>query len=214
LEHALQAAYLASTDKLLIELSQAKEPIQMPIVELDESKYEIMDAITQTEKHALANPTSIDRDTVIVAALLHDLGHICVKAGVPQMDTDGGPNVGVVNHEKIGADCCRDLGFSEEVVQLVESHVTSKRYLTHIEPIYLSKLASDSTRSLKFQGGPMTAEEARAFEQQEVGLCWKIKMRHWDDLAKTSGRVVPEFQYYRDLIVRVLKRNSAKFASQ
>ena len=44
------------------------------------------------------------------------------------------------------------IGFPEQVSLLVESHVTSKRYLTHIEPQYKAQLAADSTRSLIFQG--------------------------------------------------------------
>ncbi len=29
----------------------------------------------------------------------------------------------------------------------------------------------------------MTADEAKAYEQEAVGMCWKIKMRQWDDEA-------------------------------
>lgn len=168
------------------------------------------DNVTAAEAKALSNPSVVNRDDVIVAALLHDIGHICCIEDVPHMVGDGGPDVGVIDHEHIGGYCCQDLGFSEEVAQLVASHVTSKRYLTHIEPQYHAKLAADSTRSLTFQGGPMTGEEAVAYEQEEIGMCWKIKMRHWDDLAKTSGAQVPAFDTYRELIIRTLQNAQFK----
>ena len=141
------------------------------------------------------------RQTLVLAALFHDIGHICAPADAPHMDTDGGPDVGVVNHERIGADHLRALGFSEHVAILVESHVTAKRYLTFKAPEYLRALAADSTRSLRFQvdpcnasrptpcfrafqqrvpaaqGGPMNAEEAEVFESDGVSLAWKLRMR-------------------------------------
>ena len=45
------------------------------------------------------------------------------------MDTDGGPDVGVVDHEIVGKELLAVLGFSKFVTDLVESHVPSKRYL-------------------------------------------------------------------------------------
>lgn len=66
-------------------------------------------------------------EDVIVAAFLHDIGHICAPDDAPHMDTDGGKDVGVVDHESIGKELLQVLGFSTFVTDLVESHVPSKK---------------------------------------------------------------------------------------
>ena len=69
-------------------------------------------------------------DDVVLAAFLHDIGHICVSA-FPSNSMDG---FGIVDHEKIGADYLRNERFSQKVAKLVESHVAAKRYLTFKYP--------------------------------------------------------------------------------
>ena len=103
---------------------------------------------------------------VVVAALLHDIGHICAPDDAPHMDWDGGPDVGIVDHETVGGEFMRLLGFSDFVKELVESHVPAKRYLVAVDEDYAAGLAEDSKRSLMFQGGVMGQEEARAFESE------------------------------------------------
>ena len=84
--------------------------------------------VTQLE-HALqcaklAVDAGSDEETIL-AALLHDIGHLPAPDGFGQMG-----DVGVVDHETIGANYLRQVGFSEKIAQLVESHVAAKRYLT------------------------------------------------------------------------------------
>lgn len=162
--------------------------------------------VTQLE-HALqcaklATDAKSDAETVI-AALLHDIGHICAP-DAQQMTDD----IGVVDHEGIGADFLRARGFSEKVAQLVEAHVAAKRYLTATNPTYAARLSSASQETLKHQGGPMTVEEATAFEQDPL-FKEKLRMRQWDEQGKVPGWDVPPLESYRALVVRHLNRNAA-----
>lgn len=142
----------------------------------------IGEAISQIE-HASQGAQLAEKagheDEVILAAFFHDIGHICVKVGAE--DNMGG--YGVKSHEKIGADYLRERGFSEKMAQLVENHVQAKRFLTFKNPEYYRKLSLASKKTLEYQGGPMTAEEAATFEADPL-YALSLKMRAWDELAK------------------------------
>lgn len=116
-------------------------------------------------------------DEVVLAAFFHDIGHICGQGG----ENMGG--YGVVSHERLGADYLRQAGFSERMAKLVEYHVQAKRYLTFSQPDYYARLSEASRRTLGYQGGVMTVEEARAFEQDPL-CAVSLRMRHWDEQAK------------------------------
>ncbi|MDR8365854.1 phosphonate degradation HD-domain oxygenase [Pseudomonas sp. JL3] len=116
-------------------------------------------------------------DEVVLAAFFHDIGHLCAEGG----ESMGG--FGVVSHERLGADYLRRAGFSERMARLVEYHVQAKRYLTLKEPGYYERLSEASRRTLEYQGGVMSAEEAEAFECDP--LCEvSLRMRQWDERAK------------------------------
>lgn len=116
-------------------------------------------------------------DEVVLAAFFHDIGHLCAEGG----ESMGG--FGVVSHERLGADYLRRAGFSERLARLVEYHVQAKRYLTLREPGYYERLSEASRRTLEYQGGVMSAEEAVAFERDP--LCKvSLRMRQWDERAK------------------------------
>ncbi len=51
-----------------------------------------------------------------------------------------------------------------QVPHLIEGHVLAKRYFCFMDPTYRDGLSDGSKRTLAFQGGPMTAEEAAIFE--------------------------------------------------
>ena len=118
-------------------------------------------------------------DEVILAAFFHDLGHICVMNN--ENNNMGG--YGVKRHEQIGADFLREKGFPERVALLVENHVQAKRYLTFRDPDYYYQLSEASKKTLEYQGGVMTADEARVFELDPLFEV-SIRMRRWDELAK------------------------------
>ncbi|MCD7037607.1 HD domain-containing protein [Pseudomonas sp. MAFF 311095] len=124
----------------------------------------------------LAMAEGVD-DEVVLAAFFHDIGHLCGQGGE---NMDG---YGVVSHERLGADYLRRAGFSERMAKLVEYHVQAKRYLTFVQPDYYARLSEASRRTLAYQGGVMSAEEARAFEQDPL-CAVSLRMRHWDEQAK------------------------------
>jgi phosphonate degradation associated HDIG domain protein len=133
-------------------------------------------------------------DEVILAAFFHDLGHLLAFEGV----VDHMEGFGVVSHEKLGADLLRDAGFSERVASLVESHVEAKRYLTFKHSGYYNLLSEASKATLELQGGRMNHEEANAFESDPL-FDLKIKLRYWDDEAKSTESVGQLLTYYREL---------------
>ena len=126
---------------------------------------------------------------LLLAALLHDVGHLCF-ADAEQMD-----NVGTLEHEMLGADFLTALGFSRRVTSLVAGHVDAKRYLCAVEPDYFDALSPASVRSLELQGGLMLAEELEAFENGP-DFSAAVALRRWDEGAKISGAHTPDFAYY------------------
>jgi phosphonate degradation associated HDIG domain protein len=146
----------------------------------------------------LAEEEGYDEE-VILAAFLHDVGHISEAAnGENEMD-----GYGIKDHEAIGAEFLRGKGFSKKLARLVESHVEAKRYLTVREPGYYDQLSDASRRTLEYQGGPMTEEEAVAFEQYPL-FELIVKMRKWDEQAKIEHRPLPDLERYRDMMYRHL----------
>jgi gamma-butyrobetaine dioxygenase len=85
----------------------------------------------------------------------------------------------------------------------VRLHVAAKRYLCAVEPEYAAGLSEASRRSLDLQGGPMSAEEVRLFEQ-EPWFRSAVAVRRWDDAAKVPGLVVPGLEHYRPCLEAVL----------
>ena len=140
-------------------------------------------------------------DEIVLAAFLHDIGHICAAAYIHD-DMNG---FGVMNHEKIGASFLRKRGFGERLVMLVENHVSAKRYLTFKYPEYFDGLSEASKNTLVFQGGKMDVAEALSFEQDELFEEF-IQMRQWDELAKEENIPLQPLQYFRQLMIDYLER--------
>ncbi len=138
-------------------------------------------------------------DEEIIAALLHDIGHIWPDDGSVVT------GVGVVEHDRIGSEVLLGLGFSEGVAQIVAGHVAAKRYLVANDEEYASKLSEVSVESLRLQGGPMSAEESVLFSQAPWST-EKIRVRVWDDQAKTPGTPVSPLETYRDLLLNHLRK--------
>ena len=135
----------------------------------------------------------------IIAALLHDIGHIWPVEGRQVT------SVGVVEHDEVGAQALRELGFSDDVADIVSGHVAAKRYLVATDEAYAAKLSDVSVESLRLQGGPMSAEEVQDF-QRSPNWRSKVRVRTWDDRAKTPGADVPDLESYREMITAHLSR--------
>ena len=138
-------------------------------------------------------------EEVILAAFFHDIGHL-VEHIQPVEKMEG---VGVMDHERLGADFLRDNGFSERLCRLVQSHVEAKRYLTFRYPAYYNKLSEASKQTLLHQGGRMTEDEAMAFEKHPDQALF-IRLREWDDKAKETAIPLPPLQKYRAMAERHL----------
>jgi predicted HD phosphohydrolase len=85
----------------------------------------------------------------------------------------------------------------------VEYHVQAKRYLTFKEPGYYQRLSEASRRTLEYQGGVMTAEEAEAFERDPL-CAVSLLMRQWDEQAKEMWVPVLDLQMLKEKAGRLL----------
>lgn len=154
--------------------------------------------VTQLE-HALQTAMLAERegagDELITAALLHDLGHLLHNLGATP-SLQGVDDV----HQYRAVPFLRGL-FGDTVVDAIRLHVDAKRYLCATRPGYLAALSPDSGRSLALQGGVFSAAQAQAFIAQP-GAEVAVRLRVWDDLAKTGGLQTPPLSHYLKLARR------------
>jgi predicted HD phosphohydrolase len=129
-------------------------------------------------------------ESVVIASLLHDIGHFAHDTPQESM-----ADLGVIYHEWIGAKFVYEAGFSAEVAWLIGNHVDAKRYLAAKKPAYLKYISEASLGTLVFQGGPMTVSECLEFESlpmyREI-----LQVRTNDEKAKEVNLVVPFLTSY------------------
>ena len=137
---------------------------------------------------------------MVVAALLHDIGHLIDD--VPEDITDWTTDA---CHELVGS---RWLArrFAPEVFEPVRLHVPAKRYLCATDGGYFAKLSEASVATLKLQGGPMSAPETARFEGERFHK-EAVRLRRWDDQGKVAGLSTPELEHYRAMIDRLAIRD-------
>ena len=160
--------------------------------------------------HMLQTAEFAERDgatpELVAAALLHDIGHFGTDFAV---DSDDSPHKAMLSatqdhrHEEAGADLLESL-FGVDVAEPVRLHVSAKRYLCAIEPIYFDGLAETTRYTLNLQGGPMNSEEVQTFEAHSHAED-AAKLRRWDDMATHQGRKVPGLDHYQALLEKLLK---------
>ena len=129
----------------------------------------------------------------ILAAFLHDFGHLC--------ETESGDmgGYGTWDHEEVGAKTLRSWGFSEKITRLVANHVYAKRYLVSTDPLYFADLSPASKITLIKQGGLLSAEEQRDFEKDPL-FELHIALRRLDEQAKVEGKPVSDLTWLEDLM--------------
>lgn len=138
-------------------------------------------------------------DDLVVAALLHDVGHLLeLQAGTT------GPGDGDARHEAIGA-AYLDALFPPTVAQPIALHVRAKRYLCAVDGSYHDGLSHGSKRSLQRQGGPFDARQVAAFEALPAHEA-AVRLRRWDDQGKVDGLPVPELRSFSDRLRRLARR--------
>lgn len=122
-------------------------------------------------------------DETVVAALLHDVGHLLHLRGDA-----------IDPHERSGPAHLDGL-FPEAVLAPIALHVEAKRYLCAVEPGYATTLSAGSTASLQRQGGPMSAGEVVVFESTS-GWQAAVALRRWDDAGKLPDLDVPALAHH------------------
>lgn len=158
--------------------------------------------ISQLE-HALqaALMAEIERapDSMIVAALLHDVGHL-----LHDQDEDIAERGHDARHEELGERWLAGR-FAPDVTRPIALHVQAKRYLCAVDPDYRADLSQASALSLRLQGGPMVREECRAFEAQRFFRA-AVQLRRYDDAAKIVGVRDLDLSAYRQRILMESRR--------
>jgi phosphonate degradation associated HDIG domain protein len=142
-------------------------------------------------------------DDLIVASLLHDIGHLLElesKSGNVNIDIDD-------KHESTGT---RYLAksFGSGVTAPIALHVDAKRYLCAVEPAYFDTLSEGSVRSLELQGGPMNNDEARRFEGL-AGFKDAVSLRRWDEQGKILDLEVAPFSTYVPMMQSLLQQQKS-----
>jgi phosphonate degradation associated HDIG domain protein len=136
---------------------------------------------------------------LVVASLLHDVGHLIddVPGDIADWTTDA-------HHEEVGSRWLAQH-FRPEVFEPVRLHVPAKRYLLATDAKYFAKLSPASIVTLELQGGPMSAHEVAKFETERF---YKdaVRVRQWDDQGKVAGLKTPGLDDYRALIEAVCLR--------
>jgi len=132
-------------------------------------------------------------DSLVAAALLHDVGQFLDDAGnaAEKLNFDA-------RHEVTGSEFLARW-FDEAVTEPVRLHVDAKRYLCAMEPDYAAGLSDASLLSLRLQGGAMSPDEAQHFVAQPYAQ-EAIRLRRYDDAGKQPDLSVPDLASFFPLL--------------
>ena len=157
--------------------------------------------ITQRQ-HALQSAWLAEQqgcpDALVVASLLHDVGHLVHELGEAPAEQGIDDRHEERGHEFLAA------WFGPEVTEPVRLHVAAKRYLCAVEADYFGKLSKDSVLSLSLQGGPMSAEEARNFAALPQAQA-AVQLRRFDEQAKVKDLATPPVAHFLPAVARCLR---------
>ncbi len=147
-------------------------------------------------KHAGAS------DAMVAAALLHDVGHLIAEVqGDLRFDFEHDND----DHEALGARVLSPI-FGPAVAKPVALHVTAKRWRCTVEPAYSDTLSATSKATLIAQGGLLSAEACRRFEQHP-GFADAVLLRSFDDAGKQAGGELFNLEHYVPLLETLAKEN-------
>ncbi len=135
----------------------------------------------------------------VVAALLHDLGHLLSAEKNQQNDDEQNRDD---LHQFIAMPFLRGL-LPDSVLEPIRMHVDAKRCLCTTVPGYWDTLSPASKRSLELQGGAMSIPESLAFMEQPYAE-EALRLRRYDDLAKVPDAATPPLQHYLDMLGRLV----------
>ena len=129
------------------------------------------------------------QDALVLASLLHDVGHF-----LAQPDSE----FGVTDHGTTGGAWLVER-FVAAVSEPVRLHVAAKRYRCFVDPAYEEELSPASIGTLRLQGGAMSAAEAREFEAEPFAQD-ALALRSFDDGGKVAGLDIPVLEAWRPLL--------------
>lgn len=147
----------------------------------------------------LAREKGLD-DELILAAFLHDIGHLYPLSLKVEHSKMG--MYGIEAHDRWGEAFLQERGFSERMQATVKNHVAAKRYLCAVESNYHGQLSLASQQTLRYQGGPMSSEEVKGFESDPF-FRDSIVIRQLDDAAKVPDfEILPKHWQYFEALLR------------
>lgn len=142
---------------------------------------------------ALAAEEAGASDNLIAACLLHDVGH-----WLDEPDDAYGNH----SHGELGGDWVAER-FGPEISEPVRLHVQAKRYLCSVDATYHDRLSSASVYTLSKQGGPMSDDEAHAFEKQPYADDACTLRRLEDEFGKLTKIEAPSLDRYAELLLKL-----------
>ncbi len=192
---------MASSLKCEHDLSRVADAVLAPLLEVGHQSYgEGVTVMAHSLQAAAMAERAQESDAVVVAALMHDVGH--GMAGDQQkylaMLDEGRDN----RHEEAGARFLLSMSLPREVSEPVRLHVSAKRYLVAKEPNY--EISAMSAASLRVQGGPMDGDEMEEFEKNPF-YREAVKVRRYDDKAKDPHAQTPNIEHFRKILIRYLR---------
>ena len=174
--------------------------IALLLIEQGQKQYgrEAVSQLDHALQCALLAEEAGETPATVVAALLHDLGHLLApsaavhEARAPRHDD---------LHQYVALPFLRGV-LPDAVLEPIRMHVDAKRYLCAMEGGYWASLSPASQHSLALQGGPYALEECAQFAQQPFAQ-EAIRLRRYDDLAKVPGRATQGLPHYLALMAGV-----------
>ena len=138
----------------------------------------------QCGAHAMARRAN---ERTIVAALLHDIGHILIGDRPHARAAIGAPS-----HDVVGARFLANW-FGDDVTYPIRLHVEARRYLAAVEGS-----ADDHF------GEAMTLDQIERFHENPH---WTIAvdLRRWDEQSRRLGAPAPSLTVFRDIIADVVR---------
>ncbi|MBT8433027.1 MAG: HD domain-containing protein [Gammaproteobacteria bacterium] len=137
-------------------------------------------------------------DSLVIAALLHDIGHFIGEHPIEALE-NGIDNV----HEEAGARYLEPF-FPASITEPIRLHVAAKRYLCATDKDYFGELSDASVDSLKVQGGPMSRAEVERFESNPYHK-QAVRLRLYDDDGKVAGLEIKPVTEYRATLEALVK---------
>ena len=133
---------------------------------------------------------------VVIGALLHDIGHLTIE--IPNIQFPAPDET--VDYDTIGSYYLCTKYFSPHVCAIAANQTQAKRYLTACDSIFRNGLSPQSQRTLLFQGGPMSIDEAAAFEKHPFFIDI-INVCKWHEVASCKQTTLLPITYFRKIVV-------------